>query len=96
MESGDLVVDACRHGLRAGSGWLPLTRRPILFTLLRALAEHAGTALTRERLMVLVRGNAEDAFDRSVDVQISRLRHKLGDDPRYAADSPVVRDAPVL
>jgi DNA-binding response OmpR family regulator len=32
--------------------------------------------------MYLVRGNAEDAFDRSIDVQISRLRQKLGDDSR--------------
>ncbi|MEZ4339023.1 MAG: helix-turn-helix domain-containing protein [Sandaracinaceae bacterium] len=33
--------------------------------------------------MVLVRGSADEAFDRSVDVHISRLRQKLGDDPRH-------------
>ncbi len=37
--SGSLVVDACRRGLRAGATWLPLARRPLLFTLARALAE---------------------------------------------------------
>jgi hypothetical protein len=37
--SGALVVDACRRGLRAGADWLPLARRPVLFTLARALAE---------------------------------------------------------
>lgn len=52
------------------------------FTLLRALAENAGRALTREQLMLQVRGNTEEAFDRSIDVQISRLRQKLGDDPK--------------
>jgi hypothetical protein len=39
LESGALVVDACRRGLRAGRQWLPLARRPVLFALLQALAE---------------------------------------------------------
>lgn len=37
--SGALVVDACRHGLRAGTTWRPLARRPVLFALARTLAE---------------------------------------------------------
>lgn len=52
------------------------------FMLLRALAERAGRVLTREQLVDIVRGSAEEAFDRSVDVHISHLRAKLGDDPR--------------
>jgi DNA-binding response OmpR family regulator len=52
------------------------------FMLLRALAERAGDVLTRDQLMDLVKGNTEEAFDRSIDVHISHLRHKLGDDPR--------------
>jgi DNA-binding response OmpR family regulator len=52
------------------------------FALLRALAERAGQVLTREQLMDFVRGSAEDAFDRSIDVHVSHLRQKLGDDPR--------------
>jgi len=39
LASGALVVDACRCGLRAGAMWRPLARRPVLFTLARALAE---------------------------------------------------------
>lgn len=39
MDSGALVLDACRHGLRAGDAWLALVRRPVLFTLARALAD---------------------------------------------------------
>ena len=52
------------------------------FALLRALAERSGQVLTREQLMDLVRGSAEESFDRSIDVHISHLRQKLGDDPR--------------
>jgi hypothetical protein len=39
LDSGTLVLDACRRGLRAGAKWLPLARRPVLFTLARALSE---------------------------------------------------------
>jgi two-component system, OmpR family, response regulator len=52
------------------------------FMLLRALAERAGRVLSREQLLYALRGNAEETFDRSIDVQISRLRQKLGDDSR--------------
>jgi DNA-binding response OmpR family regulator len=52
------------------------------FDLLRALAERAGRILSREQLMERVRGSAEEAFDRSIDVHVSRLRQKLGDDPK--------------
>jgi DNA-binding response OmpR family regulator len=52
------------------------------FLLLRALAERVGRVLTREQLVDIVRGSAEEAFDRSVDVHISHLRAKLGDDSR--------------
>lgn len=53
------------------------------FDLLYALAERAGQVLTRDRLLELARGNAEEAFDRSIDVHVSRLRQKLGDDPKH-------------
>ena len=46
----------------------------------RGLAERAGRILSREQLMEMVRGSAEEAFDRSIDVHVSRLRQKLGDD----------------
>jgi DNA-binding response OmpR family regulator len=53
------------------------------FSLLRALAERAGRVLSREQIMDLARGNAEEAFDRSIDVHVSRLRQKLESDPRH-------------
>ena len=52
------------------------------FDLLRALVERAGRVLSREQLMELAKGNAEEAFDRSIDVHVSRLRQKMGDDPK--------------
>jgi two-component system OmpR family response regulator len=60
----------------------PLSLTGYEFALLRALAENAGRVLSREQLMLLVKGSAEEAFDRSIDVQISRLRQKLGDDSK--------------
>ena len=63
------------------------------FHLLRALAERAGRVLSRERLLELVRGSAEEAFDRSIDVHVSRLRAKLGDDPKRPRLLKTVRGA---
>ena len=49
--------------------------------LLRALAERAGRVLSREQLVDIVRGSADEAFDRSVDVHISlRVEQKLARD----------------
>jgi DNA-binding response OmpR family regulator len=63
------------------------------FALLFALARRAGRVLTREQLMELARGSAEDAFDRSIDVHVSRLRQKLGDDPKHPRLIKTVRGA---
>ncbi len=49
------------------------------FTILQVLVERAGRVLSREQILELAKGNAEDAFDRSIDVRISRIRSKLGD-----------------
>ncbi|MEZ5552011.1 MAG: response regulator [Pseudomonadales bacterium] len=49
------------------------------FDLLLALVRHPQTILSRERLLELTKGRPADAFDRSIDVQISRLRRKLRD-----------------
>ena len=52
------------------------------FDLLRALVSAAGRVVPRDRLMELARGEEWASFERSVDVHISHLRRKLGDDPR--------------
>ncbi|NOX42128.1 MAG: response regulator [Gammaproteobacteria bacterium] len=51
------------------------------FELLWFIARHAGTILSRDAILEELRGIDYDGFDRSVDVRISRLRKKLGDDP---------------
>lgn len=66
------------------------------FSLLYALASRVGRVLTREQLIELAGGSAEDAFDRSVDVHVSRLRHKLGDDPKAPRLLKTVRGAGYL
>jgi DNA-binding response OmpR family regulator len=52
------------------------------FALLVALAENAGRVLSREALMDLVKGEPLEAFDRSIDVHVSRIRAAIEDDPK--------------
>ena len=68
--------------MRAVYEGTPLALTTYEFMLLRALAERSGRVLSREQLVDIVRGSPDEAFDRSIDVHISHLRAKLGDDPR--------------
>lgn len=52
------------------------------FALLVALAEQAGRVMSREALMDRVKGESLEAFDRSIDVHVSRIRAAIEDDPR--------------
>lgn len=63
------------------------------FDLLVALAENAGRTLSREQLMDKVKGEAFDAFDRSIDVHISRIRAAIEDDPKQPRRIITVRGA---
>ena len=51
------------------------------FDLLAVFCRHAGQILHRDTLLMATRGVPFDGMDRSIDARISRLRHKLGDDP---------------
>jgi two-component system phosphate regulon response regulator OmpR len=51
------------------------------FAVLHALITHPGETLSRERLLTLARGRERGAFDRSIDVQMSRLRRLIETDP---------------
>jgi two-component system phosphate regulon response regulator OmpR len=53
------------------------------FSLLTALAENAGRVLSRDKLMELVKGDELEAFDRSIDVHISRIRAAIERDPKH-------------
>ena len=63
------------------------------FELLVAMAENAGRVLSREALMDLVRGEPLEAFDRSIDVQVSRIRQAIEEDPKKPRRIVTVRGA---
>ena len=63
------------------------------FDLLLCLAQNAGRVLSRERLLDLVKGEALEAFDRSIDVHVSRLRAAIEDDPAHPRRIITVRGA---
>jgi len=63
------------------------------FALLVALAENAGRVLSREALMDLVKGEPLEAFDRSIDVHVSRIRAAIEDDPKKPRRIITVRSA---
>jgi len=77
------VIPASRVALLANQ---PLTLTPVEFDLLAALARARGRVKSREQLLEEIRERHYDVFDRSIDVHVSTLRRKLGDDardPRY-------------
>ena len=78
--AGRLTLDSSSRRATLDGAELALTTYE--FDLLRVLAERAGRVLTREQLVDRVRGSPDEAFDRSIDVHVSHLRKKLGDDPR--------------
>src|SRR5258705_500830 len=75
LDSGVLVVDACRRGLRAGAAWRPLARRPVLFALARALAEAWPGDVDREALIARPFGapRPNESHRARLRVEIGRL-----------------------
>jgi len=61
------------------------------YRLLAAFVTHPERVLTRDQLMDLTKGREAEPFDRSIDLQVSRLRQKLGDDARQAEIIKTVR-----
>ena len=66
------------------------------FSLLQVLAEHAGRVLSRDTLMDLLKGEALESFDRSIDVHVSRLRAAIEDDPKHPRRIITLRGAGYL
>lgn len=75
---GALVLDPARLSVTLAGKEIAVTAYE--FAVLRALAQRPGQVLSREQLLDLAKGSAELSFDRSIDVHVSRLRAKLGDD----------------
>jgi DNA-binding response OmpR family regulator len=74
----------------------PLVLTPVEFDLLLSLARACGRVKSREQLLEEIRDRDYDVFDRSVDVHISALRRKLGDDPRQPRFIRTLRSAGYL
>jgi two-component system OmpR family response regulator len=78
---GDWRLDTIhRHLVSTTDVVVPLSGAE--FRLLRAFLSHPNRVLNRDQLMELTQGKEADPLDRSIDLQVSRLRHRLGDDPR--------------
>ena len=80
ISAAGVRVDPARREATVGGERLELTTTE--FDILRVLVAAAGRVIPRERLMELARGEEWAAYERSVDVHVSHLRKKLGDDPR--------------
>ncbi len=94
VQTGRLALDPSARRATLGGREVALTGYE--FSLLYALASRPGRVLTREQLIDLAGGNPEEAFDRSIDVHVSRLRHKLGDDPKRPRLLKTIRGAGYL
>ena len=100
---------AANRRVRMGLRWLDLDARclrdedgaehPLTaseFNLLRAFAEHPRRVLSRERLLDLAEARDPDAFDRAIDVRVTRIRRKIEPDPAHPRIIRTVRGAGYL
>ncbi len=69
----------------------PMAGESAEFDLLWLLASNAGRVLTREEIFSDLRGIKYDGQDRSIDVRVSRIRPKIGDDPNHPHRIKTVR-----
>ena len=79
VKFGDFELDLGTRVLKKNGEIVPLTTGE--FAVLKALARHPRQPLSRDKLMEMARGREYEAFDRSLDVQVSRLRKLLEPDP---------------
>ncbi|HSF48012.1 MAG TPA: response regulator transcription factor [Burkholderiales bacterium] len=91
LHFGRLEIDRGAREVRVDGNARALTGYQ--FQLLLALAEHAGRVMSREAIMDLMKGEAPEAFDRSIDVHISRIRSAIEDDPKRPRRILTVRGA---
>jgi len=80
---GSLIVDFPRRKAFVNDRDVDLSTNE--FTALNLLVRNIGKVLDRDQIMQELRGMDADAFNRTVDITMSRLRQKLGDDPKNPA-----------
>jgi len=76
---GPFSLNLGTRELQKDGNTIPMTTGE--FGMLKVLAEHQRVPLSRDKLTELARGREHDTFDRAIDVQVSRLRKLLGEDP---------------
>ena len=81
LQFGQLVIDSAMREAWLGEQSIELTSAE--FDLLWLLTSNAGRILSREEIFNALRGIEYDGQDRSIDVRISRIRPKIGDDPMH-------------
>jgi DNA-binding response OmpR family regulator len=91
LRFGRLEIDTGAREVRVDGE--PRSLTSYQFALLVVLAEHAGRVLSRDTLMDLMKGEPLEAFDRSIDVHISRIRAAIEDDPKKPRRVITVRGA---
>lgn len=85
----DLEIDEAAREVRVAGERRTLTGYQ--FELLRVLARHAGRVMSREQLMDQAKGQALEAFDRSIDVHVGKIRQAIETDPRQPVRLLTVR-----
>jgi two-component system phosphate regulon response regulator OmpR len=91
LRFGRLEIDSGARTVRLNGDERTLTGHQ--FALLLALAQHAGRVLSRDVIMDLLKNERLEAFDRSIDVHISRIRAAIEDDPKNPRRVITVRGA---
>ena len=80
IEAGGLILDRAKRVVRVGNEEVDLSSTE--YEILKVLIEHPNRTLSRDQLMSMARGRDFMAFDRSIDVHISKLRSKVEANPR--------------
>jgi len=91
LQFGRLEIDRDARAVRVSGKEKTVTS--FQFALLVTLAENAGRVLSRDALMDLMKGEKLEAFDRSIDVHVSRIRAAIEDDPKKPRRIITVRGA---
>ena len=93
VRAGGLILDKAKRTVRKDNLEIPLSSTE--FEILKVLMEHPNRTLNRDQLMNMARGRDFMAFDRSIDVHISKLRAKVESDPRNPRNVSKRSGAPV-
>ena len=91
LKFGRIEIDRDARDVRVDGASRPLTSYQ--FDIVLAMAERAGRVLSREALFDIVKGESIEAFDRSIDVHISRIRSAIEDNPKKPRRVLTVRGA---